>query len=357
MKKRALIINFAAVGYLESFMVAAIASILAIRLFLELTGYPQIGGAGLHVAHVLWGGLLMLAANVILLSFIGKAAQTFGAIVGGVGFGMFIDEVGKFVTSDNNYFFRPAVALMYGVFILLFLALRAIHSRREYSSAEYLVNALREMEEVARVDLDEEEKGRSLKYLEQSDAGMPLVAALKDALARTPSAAEPRAPRLFTRLKLLGRRFYDWVASRRWFARLLVLFFLAQLVVKFLYVFVLIFFVGLRWEQILDYSIVGRVAGQMRNLSFMDWAEVISSLLSGLFVLLGVWRLRRSRLAAYRMFERSILVSIFLTQFFAFYKEQCSALLGLLLNVGVLLALRFMIEREKDLLLKEPAAG
>ena len=47
------------------------------------------------------------------------------------------------------------------------------------------------------------------------------------------------------------------------------------------------------------------------------------------------------------MFERSILVSIFLTQVFAFYKEQFSALLGLLFNIVVLAALHFMIERER----------
>jgi len=47
------------------------------------------------------------------------------------------------------------------------------------------------------------------------------------------------------------------------------------------------------------------------------------------------------------MFERSILVSIFLTQVFAFYKEQFSALFGLLFNIVILLALRFMIERER----------
>jgi hypothetical protein len=85
----------------------------------------------------------------------------------------------------------------------------------------------------------------------------------------------------------------------------------------------------------------------MKQLNGFDWAGIAFSLLSGFFVLCGVWSVRRSRLLAYRMFERSILVSIFLSQVFAFYKEQFSALLGLLLNIVILLALRFMIEREK----------
>ena len=59
-------------SYLEAFLVSAVAAILVIRLYLELTGYPQIGGGGIHVAHVLWGGLLMLIAQVMLLAFLGK---------------------------------------------------------------------------------------------------------------------------------------------------------------------------------------------------------------------------------------------------------------------------------------------
>lgn len=346
MRRSILIRNFGLGFYLESFLVAAVAAILTIRLFLQLTGYPQLGGGGLHIAHVLWGGLLMLASIVILLSFLGKAAEFAGAVVGGVGFGMFIDEVGKFVTSDNDYFFRPAVSIMYVVFILLFIAGRALQSRGTFSSREYLLNALHEMEEVALDDLDEEEKRRALAYLEKSEPANPLVAALRDSLSLA-NLSGLRPPHLLSRLKVLVRNAYRRVVPARWFSRALVIFFMGQLIFKLLYVFVLIFFVGLRREQILDWHIIGRVAGEMSHLSAFAWANIGFSLLSGFFVLCGVVGLRRSRLFAYRMFERSILVSIFLSQVFAFYKEQFSALLGLLFNIVILLALRFMIEREK----------
>jgi hypothetical protein len=346
MRRQILIRNFGIGFYLESFLVAAVASILTIRLFLRLTGYPQLGGGGLHIAHMLWGGLLMLASIIILLSLLGKAAEFLGAITGGIGFGMFIDEVGKFVTSDNDYFFRPAVAIMYVIFILLFIAGRALQSRGEFSSREYLLNALHEMEEVALDNLDEEEKKRALAYLDKSEPQNPLVAALKESLAHATLGALPRLP-LVSRLKLLVRNFYRRIVGLNWFTRALIAFFVGQLIFKLLYVFVLIFFVGLRRDEILDWHIIGRVAGQMRSLSAFDWAGIGFSLLSAFFVLCGVVRLRRSRLFSYRMFERSILVSIFLSQVFAFYKEQFSALAGLLANIVILLALRFMIEREK----------
>ena len=44
----------------ELFLFAAVATVLLVRTFLAVSGYPQVGGGGLHIAHVLWGGLLML---------------------------------------------------------------------------------------------------------------------------------------------------------------------------------------------------------------------------------------------------------------------------------------------------------
>ena len=40
---------------LENFLISAVTAVLLVRLFLYLTGYPQLGGAGLHIAHLLWG--------------------------------------------------------------------------------------------------------------------------------------------------------------------------------------------------------------------------------------------------------------------------------------------------------------
>ena len=105
--------NLDALYYLEVFIVCAVASVLVIRLFLHLTGYPQIGNSTLHIAHMLWGGLLMLIAIIMLFSFIGKRVELWAAVLGGIGFGTFIDEVGKFVTSDNDYFFQPSISIMY----------------------------------------------------------------------------------------------------------------------------------------------------------------------------------------------------------------------------------------------------
>src|SRR5262245_9018265 len=134
--------NIDAGRFLESFLVAAVATVLGVRFYLEATGYPQVGGGGLHIAHMLWGGLLMLVALVMLLALMGKSIQHVSAFCGGIGFGLFIDELGKFITSDNNYLFQPTIALLYIIFVSLFLWFRVIERHRTLSPEEYMINAV-----------------------------------------------------------------------------------------------------------------------------------------------------------------------------------------------------------------------
>lgn len=97
---------------MELWLVSAVATILGVRLYLQLSGYPQVGGATLHIAHMLWGALAMVIAFGMLLIMASDVWKPTAAAVGGFGFGLFIDELGKFITQDNDYFYRPAIALI-----------------------------------------------------------------------------------------------------------------------------------------------------------------------------------------------------------------------------------------------------
>src|SRR5204863_357064 len=83
-------------GFLEAFLITAVLTVLGLRVYLAAAHYPQLGGNGLHIAHVLWGGLAMAIAIGILLALLTWRAHWVAAAVGGAGLGLFIDELGKF---------------------------------------------------------------------------------------------------------------------------------------------------------------------------------------------------------------------------------------------------------------------
>lgn len=331
--------------YLEYFLISAVASILFIRLFLALTGYPQIGGDTLHIAHMLWGGLLMLVSIYFLLAFLGRRIERIGAVIGGIGFGTFIDEVGKFITQDNNYFYQPVIALIYVFFILIVMGVRTVHVGKKFREQEFLMNALRELEEIARNDLDIHERNKAYYLLERSNRTDQFTRYLKMALDESALVA-PRSPGVYTRFKDTAQKYYQKIVDLPVFSVFIIFFFIFQLVINISYIVIFIFFWGLGWEQITNLTFFQRFFIRLQELSFIGWTELISSFISGIFILAGIWLLPKSKLGSYRMFERSILITIYLTQVFRFYQNELGALAGLVYNLLLFIGLRFLINRE-----------
>jgi len=274
-------------------------------------------------------------------------------ICGGIGFGTFIDEVGKFITQDNDYFYQPAVAIMYVTFIVIFLIVRNIQTRARYSRLEYLMNAIHELEEVAVSDMDEEEKEKEkvAEYLAKCDPDDPLVAELKSALGKielVPVSEPGHYVRLRTRLGI----FYRNIAITNWFRWVIIAFFTAQVAFNLFYVFVLVALKMLNWD-VLNVGIIGSLAGELEKITFSDYAYLTSSLLAAGLALWGLTLFMKSRLSAFKIFERSIMVSIFLTQVFVFFQAQFWGLAGLIIYLLVYVALRFMIDRETHAVLEQ----
>lgn len=109
-------------------LIAFALTVIVLRTILWLAGYPQIGDDSVHIAHVLWGGLGLFGASLLMLVVSNRWALILGAVLSGGGVGLFIDEVGKFITRSNNYFTPAAAPIIYGLFLLTVLVY--LHVRR-----------------------------------------------------------------------------------------------------------------------------------------------------------------------------------------------------------------------------------
>jgi len=130
-------------------------SVVGIRVWLELTGYPQVGTDNLHIAHVLWGGLLLFVGALFPLIIANRYALTISAILAGIGMGQFIDEIGKFITKTNDYFYAPAIPIIYGFFLLtvvLYLRIRRPSPGKNLKAELYAV--FESFEEILENDLE-----------------------------------------------------------------------------------------------------------------------------------------------------------------------------------------------------------
>ncbi len=107
--------------YLRHTLIWFAVTVIGVRLALAATGYPKLGGGQLHIAHVLWGGLFLFGAALSPLLFANRWALEASAVMAGIGVGLFIDEVGKFITQSNDYFFPPAAPIIYATFLLTLL--------------------------------------------------------------------------------------------------------------------------------------------------------------------------------------------------------------------------------------------
>lgn len=319
--------NLEADSYHENFLVSAVVSVFLIRIFLRVTHYPILGAGDYHIAHILWGGFFMMAALIILFSFLSQRAVILASIVGGIGFGAFIDELGKFITSDNNYFFQPTIALIYIIFVLVFLISRFIPRSRAVTQREYLVNALEMIKESAINDFDEEEEKQALEYLRNCDPKNPIVKSLKRLLKEIEIEQTP-PPGRFARFRYALRDQY-YKVSRAGFIVNVVIVYLA-------------------FQAVFTLVQMGMFYALRPLLSFGELGQLYSSLLAGAFVLIGLSALRFSRVEAYRFFRISILITILMTEFFALMHQQWYEVFNLVANVFMLLVINYAMFRDKE---------
>jgi hypothetical protein len=307
--------------------VCAVATVVFTRGFLAATGYPQVGGAKLHIAHVLWGGLLMLTALLATLAFLSPAAKPVASVLGGVGFGLFIDEVGKFVTKDVNYFYKPAIAIIYVCFVLLFGLIRWL-SRSNFSAEEATLIGLDALERAALGALSPVRRARVLDLLSTTGAAgsVPMAANVTELLERT--AADPvEHPPLTHRLSAaLARVWVPLTAHRLFRAGIFAVLTVAAAVSA------------------------GETGWLLRNgvtgLSVSQKAFTLTTFAADVVLLIGALRLRRSLASALHWYDHAVLLEITVGQIFLYDSEQLAATLNLVALLIIWGLLRWTIQFE-----------
>jgi len=214
-------VNREQAGYhLQLMLLSFAASVGTTRLVLDLTGYPSLAGGELHIAHVLWGGLLLFASALLPVMFANRWVYTAGALGAGVGAGLFMDEVGKFITQSNDYFYPAAAPIIYAFFLLTVLLYAEVRRPRPRDARTELYLALEGLEEVLDRDLDATERDaletrlhRVIETAENADM-VRLARELLDYLHSDAVLVAEDSPGWFERL---SRRWRAWQA--RWLSR------------------------------------------------------------------------------------------------------------------------------------------
>lgn len=315
----------------EIWIISAVVTVLAIRGFLHLTGYPQIGGDSFHIAHMLWGGLGMVIGFGMLLLFAHVVWKPIAALVSGAGFGAFIDELGKFITRDNDYFYQPTIALIYAIFIVLLLFARLIDRRREPTAADHLHIAVQGIQWLAIGKLDKTRQLNALEHFDASGSHTPLTATLRELLESAELVESGEHSRiLYWRERLAA--WYWRIVGNHWMERIVIAVFV------------------LKGVQIVGTLLLGVGVGDFtigNGLTFSEWGAVASAIASGAFAAYGLVRLaRRARIAALHAFAGATLISLLFGQFFAFASQQLAAMGGLVIELVILGGVRFALAAE-----------
>lgn len=339
--------------YLLLTLLSFAGSVILTRLFLELTGYPQLGSGTLHIAHVLWGGLLLFIASLLPIIFANRWVYTFGALLSGVGVGLFIDEVGKFITQNNDYFYPAAAPIIYVFFLLTVLLYIQVKREKSTDPRTELYHAIELLQDVLDHDMDTDERAEMERHLrtvaaqkEQPDLAR-MASALLDFVTHKELYVAPPPPFFWRKLqrdlflfeqKYLGRRrLRAGLAAAVVVTGIFALINMGRLII--------ISTLPLSMEQILENLVLHGIIPESASLNLFLIRVVLESivgvslLIGGIFLALG--REKRGYVFSYT----SLLLELTTINVLIFYFDQFSAITFSVIQLAVLLVLVYYRQR------------
>jgi hypothetical protein len=314
---------------LDTFLVCAATAVVLNRVVLIVLGYPQIGSrepGGIHISHSIYGGIMMLVAIIIAISFLAPASRWWLAILGGLGFGWYVDELGKYV-SNAGYLYRGALPLIYGLFVVLFLVARTL-AGRAYGPDDAVANALESLKLAAVGLLDDVRRTEALERFDAVGPTGDFAVQVHQLLGNAPSSPA-RPPGWWRRFQNRARGWYVAWSHKRSFVIVIDVFF---------------------------FTVAASTLGSAIGVS-VDGAGItkpseriatFAATIAGVLVLIGIITLRKSRLAALRWFDRALLIWILVVQLFMFRQQQFAAVIGLAVDLFIWAMVRSAITIEEQ---------
>ena len=315
-------------------------TVALIRLFLVLTGYPQIGNATFHLAHALWGGLALFLAGIMALIVQNRGSAIIIALLTGVGFGLFVDEVGKFITQKNDYFFPLAAPIVYA-FLLLILLLTELARRHQLRNPRaHLLAAISLSQTIADGTATPTEITAMENHIRQArtgaldDASAALLNGIESAMALTDRVAEPFAA-VGRAIRRIRRAIASWLPANR--ARRLTRWSMALFCVLGLFQLLLLIGVAFTPEGLrraLTLSVRDQPVGDLGKIVFLvTWS--LNAVIAGLAGI-SWWALRPGRLRrrlALRCGYSAMLLMLLLGNLLSSYVYQFAVFLEATLQV------------------------
>jgi hypothetical protein len=348
-------------NYLLITLLSFALSVSITRLFLTLTGYPQLGNRELHIAHVLWGGLILFIAALLPLLFTNQWIYTTTAILSGVGVGLFMDEVGKFITQTNDYFYPPAAPIIYAFFLLVVLVYVDISRRKASDARTEMYYILQDFEEVLDHDLSEEEHKDILAHLdlvlqETSHSDLAnLAEALKRFILNKDLELVPDTSSFWKRMSMHMDNFEaGWLTRNRFRAALVGALLGWSLYSLYYPLFIL---TQSRDPAELNTIVLGLVSQRLvRSHGGITWFEVHLGLLTAVGLVLltaaGLLALNKQR-RGINLAYVGMLTSLTMVNLLVFYYDQFSAIISAVLQLVILMGIlryrsRFLRSRTGD---------
>ena len=310
----------------------SVLTILAIRGFLAITGYPKLGGDSLHIAHMLWGGLFMLIALGIFIYIHGHRAKLFGSFVGGVGFGFFIDELGKFITNDNDYFYQPTAMLIYIMFLFFWGLIEWLDNYTPSTARQKFVDLLTRVRDGSIHGLTEEDIlkiGSLFADLKMSSKDQDIFMSYVNKYAPK-YKPQNKIQQINSHIILWSKALRSAIKSK---------------VTKFTV------YIAVTLSALFSFGVIILALLDKRNIfdlynnapAFIEIGLMLAVVVTMFCVSVGFINTKANWLKTLVWYRRALLVNIFGTQVFLFYINQFSAVFGLAISLILLYILTILI--------------